>query len=692
MSVWLTAKECSSLPGMPSMGHNIRNKLDKLAGGNDSLRRRRQGTKAFEYHVDCLPDAAREAVQARLARQLLAQSASLPVKATTKGELVTGAGGEKVQRELELYRKCPALLEKKLRELTDGQRKAGDARMVLVQEVLRLMDNNDNGGLNMKRKQAVKFIADASVTRSLPDSVQRAADIANARKGGTRAGVSVPTLQRWLSAWMAADTVGERMALLAPGKVSKKEVFQYSWMPDFMRHWRDTNKPTVAMAYDKFEKWWLEQHAGNDIMLSMLPKVDTVRYALDKLPVAERERGRVTGSDYKKFLPFVRRDWSVIPVNGVWVGDGHGMKMEVINPETGKPFRPEITLVIDARTRVVVGWSLAMSESQIAVGDAIRNAVSRYGVPLMYYSDNGGGEKNAVFDADITGIFSRLGIEHPTGIPGNPQGRGIIERLNQEIPKRAAMAFGSWVGKSGDREAQRKYRKAVDSAVNALEKGKQLNEVQASAMRKVPTMQELVAEIERQIERHNNRPHRSLPERDRGQHWSPLAYRNHVIKQEQEEIQFLTSSELHEMFRPEQICTARRGEIQLFKNIYFSTELACVEGEEVRVCFDIHDPHSVIVRRMDGSWICDAIWNGNKVDAFPKARIEQLKEKRVKRSVKNLEDKVRRKQEELRPALEQRPEIDVTMFAPVRNNNEPEKVYLFESEFESDLKKASNHQ
>lgn len=95
---------------------------------------------------------------------------------------------------------------------------------------------------------------------------------------------------------------------------------------------------------------------------------------------------------------------------------------------------------------------------------------------------------------------------------------------------------------------------------------------------------------------------------------------------------------------------------------------------------------------MDGSWICDAIWNGNKVDAFPKARIEQLKEKRVKRSVKNLEDKVRRKQEELRPTLEQRPEIDVTMFAPVRDNSEPEKVYLFESEFESDLKKASNHQ
>lgn len=688
--MFVVAKELMGIPGLPATTKGLRESLSRLSNGHPDFVRKREGTKAFEYHIDCLPDAAREAVQARMARKLLVQAGDcLPAKATSRGELV--AGGEKVQRELDVYRKCPALLDKKLREMTSNQKAAGDARMVLAQEVMRLMAKSESGGLNMTRKQAVEFVARSSIDRTLPEHVQRAADTANARKGSTRSGVSVPTLQRWLSVWMAAGTVGERMALLAPGKVSKKEIFQYPWMPDFMRHWRDTNKPSVAMAYERFAKWWLEQHAGNEIMLSMLPKADTVRYALDKLPLAERERGRATGSDYKKYLPFVRRDWSAIPVNGVWVGDGHGMKMEVINPATGKPFRPEITLVIDARSRVVVGWSLAMSESQIAVGDAIRNAISRYGVPLMYYSDNGGGEKNRVFDADITGIFSRLGIEHPTGIPGNPQGRGIIERLNQEIPKRAAMTFGSWVGKSGDRETQRKYRKAVDSAVNALERGKPLNETQASAMRKVPTMPELVAEIERQIERHNNRPHSSLPKRDGGQHWSPLAYRNHAIKQEQEEIQLLTGSELHEMFRPEQVCTARRGEIQLFNNLYFSTELACVEGEEVRVCFDIHDPNSVIVRRMDGSWICDAVWNGNRVDAFPKARIDQLKEKRVKRSVKNLEDKVRRKQEELRPAIEQLPEVDISMFAPQRNNTEPEKVYLFESELESDLKKASNH-
>lgn len=688
--MFVVAKELLGVPGLPATAKGIREALCRFTEGSPALYRKRGGTKAFEYHVDCLPEQARQVVQARIARKLLAESrAAMPAVVDCVCEVAVG--GQKVQAELAIYRKCPALLDKKLRELTDNQKAVADARILLAQEVLRLMAKSDDGGLNMKRKQAVEHIASESVAGTLPERVQQAADVANARKGATRKGVSAPTLQRCVSALMAAKTVSERVVLLAPGKISKKEVFQYPWMPDFMRHWRDPNQPSVAMAYEKFEKEWHQLHAGNEIMLSMLPKADTVRYALSKLPVAELQRGRVTGAEYKKYLPFVRRDWSVIPVNGVWVGDGHGMKMEVINPETGKPFKPEITLVIDARTRVVVGWSLAMSESQVAVGDAIRHGISQYGLPLMYYSDNGGGEKNRVFDADITGIFSRLGIEHPTGIPGNPQGRGIIERLNQEIPKRAAMAFGSWVGKSGDRETQRKYRKAVDSAIKATEKGKDLNAVQAAAMRKVPTMPELVAEIESQIERHNNRPHRSLPERDNGQHWSPLAYRNFVIKQEQEEIQFLTSSELHEMFRPELVCTARRGEIQLFKNIYFSTELACVEGEEVRVCFDIHDPQSVIVRRMDGSWICDAIWNGNKVDAFPKARIDQLKENRVKRSVKNLEDKVRRKQEELRPAIELRPEIDVNMFAPVRNNKEPEKVYVFESEFENDLKKASNH-
>ncbi|ORM61997.1 transposase [Pantoea rodasii] len=689
--MFVTVNELMGLPGLPSTAQGLRLTLNKCAGSSSELVRRREGTKAFEYHIDCLPDAVREAVQARMARQLMAESAGAEL-ATVRGNVVKAdAGSPQTKELLTLYRSCPALLANKLRELTSDQKKIADARMTLVREVLRLMQESKDGGLNMNRKQAVTHISVESKAGTLPEFVQKAADVANARKGSTRTGVGVSSLQHWFTDYDLAKTSGEKLAIMAPGQVRPKKVEQYSWMGHFLQYWRNPNQPSVTMAYEAFADDWRDEYAGNALMLAQLPLIDTVRYALNKIPKAERMRGRVTGSAWQSLMPFVRRDWSVIPVNGVWIGDGHGMKLEVLHPDTGKPFRPEITLIIDGRSRVIMGWSLAMSESQIAVGDALRHAISNYGLPLIYYSDNGGGETNRIFDADITGIFSRLGIEHPTGRPGNPQGRGIIERINREIPMRVAKAFGSYVGKSGDKETLRKYRKQIGSAVNAIEKGKELNSTQRAAMRKIPSWEQLIAEIEKQIERYNHRPHDELPVRENGQHWSPLAYRSHVIEAEREQISYLTSSELHEMFRPEVERIAIRGEIQLFNNRYFSQALASVEGEKVRVCFDIHNPDSVIVQRMDGSWICDAIWNGNRVAAFGQSYIEQAKAKSIKRSVQNLEGQIQRKKEHLLPPVEPRPDLDYSLFSARVINKEPEKIYLFESEYQQDLKKAGNH-
>ncbi|WP_268980200.1 DNA-binding protein, partial [Yersinia alsatica] len=59
MDIWVTALECVGLPGLPSMQHNIRANLDKLAG---EQRRKRAGSKAFEYHINCLPPVARASV------------------------------------------------------------------------------------------------------------------------------------------------------------------------------------------------------------------------------------------------------------------------------------------------------------------------------------------------------------------------------------------------------------------------------------------------------------------------------------------------------------------------------------------------------------------------------------------------------------------------------------------------------
>lgn len=157
-------------------------------------------------------------------------------------------------------------------------------------------------------------------------------------------------------------------------------------------------------------------YADQPALAAACPSYDAVRRAMEKLPRREKARGRVSGSAALAYECFQKRDWSQMPVNGCWIADGKSLEMKVAHPDHGRPFTPELTLIIDGRTRFITGWSLALSESVIAVADAYRFAMKHFGKPLFVYSDNGGGETNKTLDADVTGIFSRLGIEHPTSI------------------------------------------------------------------------------------------------------------------------------------------------------------------------------------------------------------------------------------------------------------------------------------
>ncbi|QHJ80014.1 MAG: hypothetical protein [Caudoviricetes sp.] len=61
---WLTAQECIGLPGFPSGVSNIRNRLEKLAANNPNGRRKRAGSKAYEYNVSLLPEYIRQYLDA----------------------------------------------------------------------------------------------------------------------------------------------------------------------------------------------------------------------------------------------------------------------------------------------------------------------------------------------------------------------------------------------------------------------------------------------------------------------------------------------------------------------------------------------------------------------------------------------------------------------------------------------------
>ncbi|WP_411753104.1 DNA-binding protein [Serratia sp. (in: enterobacteria)] len=424
MNMFFVAKELVGLPGMPATAKGIREAMSKLAGNSPELARKREGTKAFEYHLDCLPAEAREVVRQRHYKSVLEQSgcksADLPVKHVAV----------KPRQELELMRQCPALVEREVCSLTDDQKNIADARALLASEVERLR----NAGLS--RLSAVNYIVDGSRGGSLPENLLAAADLANARKG-SRVGISRSSLQEWVSIFQATQPGLERLAMLAPGQNKRKNPEDSSWFYGmFWAHYANRNGPSVREAYRSFRKEWSEIYREEPAMRKALPSYDAVLRRVNKLPLRSRVQGRVTGSAKKAYEVYSKRDWEQMPVNGIWISDGKSMDMKVAHPIHGRPFTPEITLVIDGRTRFVVGWSLSLSENTIGVADAYRFGMRHFGKPLFVYSDNGGGQKNKTLDAEITGIFPRMGIEHMTGIPGNPQARGIIERLNAVIPER----------------------------------------------------------------------------------------------------------------------------------------------------------------------------------------------------------------------------------------------------------------
>ncbi|WP_334471363.1 DNA-binding protein [Arsenophonus sp. PmNCSU2021_1] len=132
--MFVSVNELIGIPGLPSTVQGLRWSLNKWAAGSVSMKRKRPGTKAYEYHIDCLPPEAQNAIRERHLQQLMIAA---PVDDAAKQPTVSkvNTDPEKLGK-LDVYRRCPALIGNKLADLTDKQRQIADARMLLVQHIL----------------------------------------------------------------------------------------------------------------------------------------------------------------------------------------------------------------------------------------------------------------------------------------------------------------------------------------------------------------------------------------------------------------------------------------------------------------------------------------------------------------------------------------------------------------------------
>ncbi|EKI6589034.1 transposase, partial [Salmonella enterica] len=201
--MYVTANDIVGLPGFPGTIQGARKALRVWAGKSEGEKRSRAGSRTIEYHIDCLPEQAREIVKRRFLNQAVASAENCQTS-------VHVAVTSKARQELVLMQQCPALATREANKLTEQQRRIADARCVLVREVDRLRS------LGETRVGAVAFISAESRKGSLPERLQNAVSLANARKG-KRAGVSVRSLQEWYSLYHSTSDITQRLVLLAPG-------------------------------------------------------------------------------------------------------------------------------------------------------------------------------------------------------------------------------------------------------------------------------------------------------------------------------------------------------------------------------------------------------------------------------------------------------------------------------------------
>ncbi|HGO5822552.1 TPA: Mu transposase C-terminal domain-containing protein [Mannheimia haemolytica] len=596
-----------------------------------------------EYELACLPQEIQTEIRSRFMSAVVeAKPKKLPV----------------VRAEVELG------------NLTTKQREIADARMALVAYVLELEGS-------MSRIKAITYLCNLAKQGEMPPHLAELVAVANAKKTVKRT-LSVRTLNGWVVDYCKAENAEQRLKLLAPQVRQETKPEEIWWLSAFLGTYRQKNGICLTEAYREFEVEWAYQYADNPLLLAQCPSLRQVQRAMNKLPLYVKEYGRRTGSHYKQLLSYVKRDWSVLRANDVWIGDGHSLKLKVAHPIHGKPFTPELTMIVDGAGRKVVGWSLALSENAFAVADALRHAISLHGVPAIYYSDNGGGEKNKFLDAEITGMLPRLGIRHETGIAGNPQGRGIIERLNKTIGMTIARQFETGYATGADPETVRKTLYAVNSLANA--KG-ELTPLQRKAQGKLPTWQQLIEVIQSVIDWYNNEHIHSEIRTTPARKYQQMLHAEDVV--------MLSPIELRDMSRPEFIRKPERGWISWNNNSYFSLKLLDFDREEVVIGIDIHNAESVQVRTKDGRFICEAIWNGNTREAFPVAMVEQERKKRHQRRTNLQQRKLDEINQELNPVLTIEQKNDFSLLATARKPKETQPIFLTRAEKEDYEKKLA---
>jgi putative transposase len=553
MDIWITAKECQGLPSIPTNQHKIRAYLDRIA---IQYRRKKAGSKAFEYPLDCLPPETRAAYFKRNGQQIV------------NNKVYTIRPRQLNQNY------CSELLWSRVEKATNKQKEKAQKRVEAVIAVNALV----NSGIDV----LTAF-----------DTVASSHEC------------STPALIKWYY-----KTKGYEQADYLPVLLDKHNNRDYSSRkaaitPDawdfFVADYFRPEQPALKVCFMRLTEAAKKNNWD-------IPSLTSLRRRIDEIPIEQRTLWRKGEHAVMQLYPSQQR--SVAELDAMeWInGDGylHNVFVKWFN---GEILRPKTWIWQDVRTRKILAYRTDVSENTDVIRLSLLDLITNYGVPRNVTIDNTraaankwltGGVPNRyrfkVKPDDPMGIIPLLGIQlHWSSVffgKGHGQAKPIERAFSHgglgELVDKHPLLAGAFTGENVlDKPDNYNCKNAIDAEtfLKALDDG--------------------IAQFNRKPNR-NTEICQGLMSFDDAFNQS---YQSSVIRkatEEQRRLLLLPSESVTVKFDGTFTIDAG-GSLQGRKNRYYNEQLIGIKPNKIVVRFDPQNLHnSVLAYTLDGRFICDA--------------------------------------------------------------------------------------
>lgn len=155
---------------------------------------------------------------------------------------------------------------------------------------------------------------------------------------------------------------------------------------------------------------------------------------------------------YQERFDLIYRHQAHVP-NEVWQSDHSLLPIFVLN-EQGKPAKPWLTIILDDYSRAVAGYYLGFTspsaqQTALTLHQAIwRKTDPRWhlcGIPTRFYTDNG----SDFTSHHLEQVAADIKMELVFSWPGQPRGRGKIERFFRTVEQRLLPHLPGFEGQNG---------------------------------------------------------------------------------------------------------------------------------------------------------------------------------------------------------------------------------------------------